>query len=301
MKAMSHKQMMVAIARGNSHHKETMKLRRNVLLIACAVTGIFGMGNQTACASFLPSNSDPNLVLWLDADAIGQANGTPVSSWNDSGPSNNDAVQGNLSLQPTYVASSPTFNNKPVVHFDGLDDFLDAVTPSSITAGTEMTLFVLWKLDQTGFQREGIENWNGSNGFLLNDQGSPAVFRWYIAPAGSAADGGNSAMAVLQPVVMEGFRNATTLALYTNGIQVASVGSGGGAIAGSSTLRIGGRPSPGGGTFFGEIQEILIYDRALTTQEQADINSYLLEQIPEPSSVALLGLGGALLLWRRRN
>jgi len=54
--------------------------------------------------------------------------------------------------------------------------------------------------------------------------------------------------------------------------------------------------------FTGDVAEILVYDRALSDQERTQVQQSLTaEHIPEPTSVALLGLGGLALLPRRRR
>lgn len=53
----------------------------------------------------------------------------------------------------------------------------------------------------------------------------------------------------------------------------------------------------------GQIRELLIYDRILSDSEVAQVESYLADQatvIPEPGTLALLGLAGITMLRRRR-
>lgn len=52
--------------------------------------------------------------------------------------------------------------------------------------------------------------------------------------------------------------------------------------------------------FNGTISQVLIYDHVLDAGQQAQVESYL-ASVPEPSSAALLGLGGVALLLRRRK
>ena len=56
------------------------------------------------------------VTLHLKADALALANNAAVANW---GP-----LVGAGTAQPTYVASDPRFNSKPVVRFDGADDVM---------------------------------------------------------------------------------------------------------------------------------------------------------------------------------
>lgn len=63
-----------------------------------------------------------NLMLWLVADSINQANSTSVTNWQDVSGNNRNAAQGTASLQPTYLTNQ--VNGHAVVRFDGSNDYL---------------------------------------------------------------------------------------------------------------------------------------------------------------------------------
>jgi hydrogenase maturation factor HypE len=66
--------------------------------------------------------------------------------------------------------------------------------------------------------------------------------------------------------------DGATLRLYINGVQVASRGQTGPIVTSSSPLRIGGN-SVWGEFFKGYLDEVRVYNRALTTSEiQGDMN-----------------------------
>lgn len=80
-------------------------------------------------AAFTPA-SIPGLKLWLDASRItGLVDGDPVATWNDLSGLGNHATQGTGSKRPTYKTGIQ--NGKPVVRFDGVDDFMAA--PCALT------------------------------------------------------------------------------------------------------------------------------------------------------------------------
>ena len=68
--------------------------------------------------------------------------------------------------------------------------------------------------------------------------------------------------------------NGSTLRLYINGVQVSSLNTTGNMTVSSDMLRIGGSPSLGSQYFAGLIDEVRVYNRALSQAEiQADMNT----------------------------
>ncbi|MEL6558025.1 MAG: Calx-beta domain-containing protein [Bacteroidota bacterium] len=68
------------------------------------------------------------LVLWLKADGINTLNnGDPVIIWPDASGYNRNATDGSVpaASRPTYITN--VINSKPIVRFDGLDDYLDDI------------------------------------------------------------------------------------------------------------------------------------------------------------------------------
>ena len=83
----------------------------------------------TTTPQFSPQ-SLAGLVLWLDAIALAQANGTPVAAWADQSGLGNNASQGTAAAQPTYQATA--INGRPGVVFDGVDDYMSIADASSL-------------------------------------------------------------------------------------------------------------------------------------------------------------------------
>jgi hypothetical protein len=78
--------------------------------------------------------------LWLRADAgtSTTTNGQPVSAWNDQSGNGNNATQGTSANQPLFIASEPLANNRPVLRFDGSDDWMQTETHLTNNVGTLM-------------------------------------------------------------------------------------------------------------------------------------------------------------------
>jgi hypothetical protein len=80
----------------------------------------------TIARSALPSGAsvptDLEPAAWWKADALGLANADPVATWTDSSGNANSLSQATAGKRPTYRTN--VINSKPVVRFDGTDDFL---------------------------------------------------------------------------------------------------------------------------------------------------------------------------------
>ena len=96
--------------------------------------GLTDPGNLTYTATpppFTPA-SVAGLKVWLKADVLALSDGAAVSSWTDSSGLANHATQGTSGARPIYKTN--IVNAKPVVRFDGVDDFLTLGTALSVTA-----------------------------------------------------------------------------------------------------------------------------------------------------------------------
>ncbi len=81
-------------------------------------------------------------VLWLKADAGVVTSGVAVTSWQDQSGQGNHATQGTAGNQPTYVASG--LNGEPVVRFDGGSaDFMTVADDSSLDNTAGLTIFAV--------------------------------------------------------------------------------------------------------------------------------------------------------------
>jgi len=108
-----------------------------------------------AAAGFNPNNDVAGLMLWLEArygvlnsSNAAAANGDTVKTWESQGDQDSDIAQSTDSLRPTLVSSpGVSFNSKPVVSFDGVDDFLIRTTnpaAGQIMDGSGTTTFIVW-------------------------------------------------------------------------------------------------------------------------------------------------------------
>lgn len=209
----------------------------------------------------------PEGVLWLDAadSTTITLNGATVSQWADKSGNANHATQSTDIKQPTYTYAGQ--NNRNVITFDGTSD--EMILPSgvySIPNGNN-TGFVVIK-QSIGSTPERIINLSVSGTKYLIQYGSNN-FRFYnnlsfdfVAISATTTNYNIVTYSLdlpLQSISVNGGVSNTDLAgVFVPGIDAALIGS------------------SGGGNFLtGNIAEIIIFNRSLTTTERKFIKSYL--------------------------
>lgn len=243
------------------------------LVSVCLLTGITSSVAQTLDVT-------NGLQLWLKADAgvTTDLNGG-VTQWEDQSGEANHAVQFDGNRTPVLVNGA--LNNKPVLRFDGVDDFLDVADSPSLSGTGDMSSFFIIKFDDFATFRAVWGKTAGSGGnqpaptdiYALPNDGRLRVFR------GNGTGIGNSSATTTQPLPANAYLavgfdvSGSTLNHYLNnqpngsGAATASVGDG------DTPLKIGTR------TDFvtklkGNLAELLIYSRALSAAERNDVFAY---------------------------
>lgn len=77
-----------------------------------------------------PITDIPNLKAWYDATTLTGADGSSVSSWLDQSGNEAHMFQGTSAAQP--ILKTNILNGRPVVRFDGVDDFLNMTAPFDV-------------------------------------------------------------------------------------------------------------------------------------------------------------------------
>ncbi len=238
----------------------------------------------------------PGLQLWLKTDAGVTYDSDGVSLWADQSGIDNHAIQSNADFRPAFVAHG--LGSKPVLRFDGTDDYL-AIQNLSYTASGAINGITVCALVRSDFDDPQIvtsfdndEYWR----FALNDDAAPNLnIGWdTTASAGGPHDLQSPASYTdgNWHLVCGWFSAGASpdKQIFVDGEQVASATNAhGGNALGTGTTRFGfigvgseadvfnGTRSP---PFFlhGDVAEILIYHHALSNDERRQLERYFVDR-----------------------
>ncbi|MBC7472248.1 MAG: DUF2341 domain-containing protein, partial [candidate division SR1 bacterium] len=223
---------------------------------------------QTYDSETLPVTS--GLSMRMDAGTVATT-GSNVTSWTDQSGSYNDAVQNTVPNQPILVNNA--INGKPAVRFDGINDSL-LTTNNIIPANSNYSIFTidkrnaapnaLWPIvaNVTSFNTNqalhfGYQN-NTTFRFAQFGQNVDATVDGYIPNNASLSSGT--------------FDSTVGHKLYRNGLLLASDAALTG-LTNTDKIAIGNWNNSS--FYYGDIAEILIYNRALSANEQKQVECYL--------------------------
>ncbi len=217
------------------------------------------------------------LVMCLDADAIaGVEDGVSIGSWVDISDSGNDASQMLSETQPVYDTYSEVLG-KPVVCFDGIDDYLD-LNDDMISLGS-FTLFAVGRFDS---------NPNSGNHYMIGTQtiaddslglyldGSSNPDRFGFKAGNSNELPSWSPVADINPHV---FSITSDMAVCFDGNFLGSIVND--SQSSPVGLNLGSSLDNGSSQYFkGEIAEVIFYDRVLSSLELEQVGDYLANKYP---------------------
>jgi hypothetical protein len=211
----------------------------------------------TSSTDFSPAGL-PNLRLWLRADA-----GVPSGAgdfWADQSGQGNNAVQ--LSSASTPLLVQDAANGLPVMRFDGSVSGGQFVNFTQRLAGNIRTVF--WVVSESASATAAYRSLLGdvsSNNDFAGEYGAPGPI-WRPCCASTQVIGG---ITRLNGAPIDGTRMARPQALSV--ISVVTTG-------GVSADRFGA--DPGYSPWWGDLAELVIYDRPLTGTEIQAVENYLL-------------------------
>ena len=249
----------------------------------------------------------------LDASTLGLADGASVSSWSDNsggGPSASAAG----GSRPVFVASA--IGGRPAVRLDGVDDqlrlgagFADlragvsvfmVARPSSLQSGTKMMVLG----DGSSGGMLGLGRAGSSSGLQYFTTDAGGSFGWFDTASGMVV-GESAVFSVVQGAGAVGA--SVPAAAWRNGAEI----GGGQVFVPPVQTRdqgsIGGSFWASDGMFGGDVAEVLVYDRALSSAEVATVTAHLAAKYglavsaPAPAAPADLaatpGDGSVSLSW----
>jgi hypothetical protein len=255
----------------------------NRALIPSEISAVYEAGPGGICGQF---DAIPGLRLWLKADSgLIPGGADSVATWEDRSGNGLDVAQTTEANRPTRVAAA--LNGVPVVHFDGGNDYLirGSVPGYDLFDNNTDTVFIVQK--QTGADpRTSTFSWtsDGTNRFMVH-----ATWENLISYQVGAASGGGI-LETSQPYgwddqwhVLKLIRDGNDGQINVDGIDLTP----------TTTFSSPGNNSPAADLyvgsdywtvnnlysstnwFTGDIAEILVFNRALTSQEQQTVDTYL--------------------------
>ena len=221
---------------------------------------------------FSPSVLSP--VFWLDADddsTIIKDGANLVSQWSDKSGNGNHATQGTSSDQPTHTAN--TLNGLSAMVFDGTNDHFDFA--GNFITDTSYSVFIV-EQRLSGANMAPISGGNTQNNQLDMLYLSDSILR--IAH-GSAGGIDSSVPAYTTPFT----RVISHTHDETNGNHTYINGTNTGSNTGSTpdmSPTYGGRIGTRSNSIFydGNIGEVIMYDRELSTHERKALEQYLADK-----------------------
>ncbi len=240
----------------------------------------------TKTVQFVANTPTSGLKLWLRADAGVTANaGGRVSQWIDQSGNGMTALNTNASAQPLLVAEG--LNQKPVLRFDGVDDQLSGTSTYNASAGDYTILTI--------HRRSAVSSWSAPFSFSVNPTANGApLMTW--KESGSEFGVNNAGVTNVGVYVNTGTTGLNRFSLASATRSGGTSGNGGTlnlkmdagltsalTATGTQTWTSGttsgyylARHNGGGPTQLkGDIAEVIVYDRVLTTGELTQMEGYL--------------------------
>ena len=255
------------------------------------------VASETASQQPVPADG---LVMWLRADEgvyasgnLSATNGGPVETWQDQSGYGNNAIQFNLTNQPTY--GEKAINGKPVINFNGLTDFMHVIDNANLRSNNVTVLAVvnaqpqLFSTQYTSIISKPYYPGTWSSPYCAYSvELSPSINPYFQYAVGDSLTYTPTAQA-LNPgraVLLTSIFNSTNGSIDENDASSQTATASGPLNYGSTNedLTIGANLSmitttnSADGEYNGQIAEVLIYNHALSSSDLAQAENYLINK-----------------------
>jgi len=220
---------------------------------------------------------DPNpfgtLAAWWKADSFSLSDGTAIggtgNAWVDQSANGNNATQATSGNQPLFKTA--IVNGKPVIRFDGSDDFLSLASTISIGSTGAFTYMVVMAQTAANGVTIGGNAATGNAG-LLHDDFSTGVVDTFGSGGGSSSTAFSVARSSFKLAIAKRASGASVVSFREN--TTAKGGSGTTGAIDATTL--GARSNASLNFLKGDIAEVLIYTTEVSNADCDTIyTSYL--------------------------
>lgn len=218
----------------------------------------------------------PNLTLWLRADqgtyqdaaltTVATADTNPVGGWTDLSGLGRTFTQGTAGSRPLLKLN--ILGGRPVLRFDGVDDFIAATIPASAAA----TIWVVaQKRSAPAAGAQSLLSFGATTNTVETASGTSATnYLWSTnQAAGVSAIAGVAANANLLALR---FNSAASLDTFANGGTATNLDPSDG-YAAATTLNIGAAAAASQPGDF-DVAEVVVVGRALLATELRQLNVY---------------------------
>ena len=279
--------------------------------LLAAATAVLA-ASVTSAAPVMPSA--PN-HLWLFDDGPAGSNVTAADTGISSTLTSDATISdGNPGTGPDIGgwAGVGVFGSANALGADGAFNARTGVMPTPLPIATTISLHFKW--DGSTFGRQYLLDANANNVILRLNNGSTGKLklerlRWNSnntenltsnfanTPEIGDTDWHHIAFVTGVDAPNDADSDANDILLYFDGVLVEEIENASGSTQSIVDFMFGNRDNLGD-AFGGEIDEVAVWNKALTADEidWLSQNSF----VPEPSSLALLGIGGLLIARRRR-
>lgn len=219
--------------------------------------------------------SRTGLITWLKADNGTSLSSTNVTSWKDMSGTN-DASQSTSASQPTFVSSA--INGLPALSFNGTSKYLQ-FAPGFANLSPGFAAFIVTKPTAVTAGARFFELGLGANdnNFYISQPNNTDVSVFAYQNSTSSSLTASSAVTLSQYQLLQAFNSpgANNASIHTNAT-LGTTGTLSTLFDLTRTQNFIGRDAANSLFFNGEIAEIMLYNRPLSSLERKQVSGYLM-------------------------